>query len=130
MLTFTSPAPATAALKNQVAFPLACLIQPLLPLKRTREPRENSNAEDVDNELQDERNPQRSPQVCDIKSSTIARCEQCFGYINPYVTITRKLWQYAFRSHTNDLLDRYHQPDDRHSTAGKKFIPRSSKCCP
>jgi len=84
-LRFTSSLPQDATVKEESGLPFGCSLQPYAPLPKGQ-----------------------GPVPLDI--ADIARCEQCFGYINPYVLFDRRRWRCCFCQHYNAIQTRYATP--------------------
>lgn len=79
--------PSSMTVKEDSGLPWGCVVQPYAPL---------------DNESKNQ-----------LHLSEIARCENCFAYINSYVTFSRKKWRCNICGERNDVTERYATSDNR-----------------
>eukprot|EP00656_Telonema_subtile_P036774 TRINITY_DN4083_c0_g1_i1.p1 TRINITY_DN4083_c0_g1~~TRINITY_DN4083_c0_g1_i1.p1 ORF type:complete len:402 (-),score=131.47 TRINITY_DN4083_c0_g1_i1:612-1817(-) len=84
-IQFCSLFPQDASIKDAAGLPVGATLQPLAPLDKD----------------------QQSVQL-DIEE--VARCEQCFGYINPFVLFDRRRWRCTFCNTYNPTPPRYATP--------------------
>jgi len=85
-IQFTSNFPSDPSAKEAAGMPFGCVVQPFA---------ESSKA---------------SAGVPPVSAKMVARCDTCFGYINPFVIFDRKRWRCSFCGKYNPILARYSTP--------------------
>ncbi len=100
--------PPNPEIKEVSGIPWGCSIQPFCNIQqfqKKKHPTTNKKSivdEDPNNKNNSDNNNTDLPfpQIL-VNSNEIARCESCFGYINPYVTFQRTQWKCSLCYHSN-----------------------------
>ncbi len=103
--------PPNPDIKEVSGIPWGCSIQPFCNIQQFQKKKQATTKttvveEDPNNNNSDNNNNNNTntdlpfPQIL-VNSNEVARCESCFGYINPYVTFQRTQWKCSLCYHSN-----------------------------